>query len=57
MVDAPNLDDIKRRLAVIEHELEDLANARPANGAEITLAFRRTQEAIFYVDKAKEKQV
>lgn len=57
MVDQANLDDIKRRLGVIEHELEDISNTHPANGAEVTLAFRRVQEANFYVGKAKEKQV
>lgn len=55
-VDEPTLPDIQRRLGVIEHELGDLSAARPANGAEITLAYRKVQEAILYVTKAQEEQ-
>jgi len=57
MVDAPDLKDIKRRLENIEHELEELAKPHPANGAEITLAYRKVQEALLYVGKAQEKSV
>lgn len=56
------LDDIQRRLGVIEHELETMravgpGGKAPANVAEVTLAMRKTQEAGFYVGKAKEKAV
>lgn len=55
------LDDIQRRLAVIEHELDGMritgpGGKPPANIAEVTLMYRRVQEAQFYGDKAKEKQ-
>lgn len=56
MVDSANLDDIKRQLENIEHDLENTANTRPRNGAEITLALRKVQEAIFWVNKAKENE-
>jgi hypothetical protein len=56
MVDQANLDDVNRRLAVIEHELTDISGTHPANGAEVTIAMRKVQEAILYVTKAKEKQ-
>ncbi len=56
MVDQPSLEDIKRRLSVIEHELTEIAEPRPTNGAEVTLAMRKVQEALLYVGKAEEKQ-
>lgn len=56
MVDQPNLADIERRLGVVEHELKSLADPHPANGAEITLAYRKVQEALLYVQKAKEQE-
>lgn len=56
MVDQPNLTEIERQLGVVEHQLKDLAAPHPANGAEITLAYRKVQEALLYVQKAKEQE-
>lgn len=50
------LEDIQRELNNHEHELEQMASLRPKNGAEITLALRKVQEAILYVTKAIEKR-
>lgn len=51
----PTLPNIKRVLENSEHELDELAQPRPANGAEITLAYRKVQEAIMYVEQAIKK--
>lgn len=56
MVNEPDLKDIKRQLKNIEHELDEFAKTRPRNGAEITIALRKVQEAGFFVDKAEEKK-
>lgn len=55
------LDDINRRLGVVEHDLNAMRAIGPgghpaANIAEVTLAWRRVQEAAFYVGKAKETE-
>jgi hypothetical protein len=47
--------DIKRRLEVVQHELEGLVEPHPPEGAEVQCAFRRGQEQLMYVEKAIEK--
>lgn len=56
MVDQPSLKDILRRLEVIEHELEEYAVPRPANGDDVTIARRKVFEAKKYVERAIERE-
>lgn len=54
--DLPKLSDIKRTLENAKHELDELVQTRPDNGAEITLAFLRVQEALWYIGEAETKK-